>query len=243
MQLRLSHTVGEGFHHDAQLQLTHLSDSPFTQRHHSARVWPKCVFVGLVARTRCDVSHACCNIHSIVPLSPVVTVPGDGSNILEARLNKPSVRHWYCSKSSDWYRLWVTDCTLTVAVAVAVAAAVALALALALALTLTLARTLTLTLTLALSLTRRASSRRATARPLQRGHSRGAVTRARRAALVRDEPLALPRRVHRLAVGRLPARAHRRRQLHGTPSPSPSPSPSPNPRPSPSPTPSPKPKP
>ena len=49
---------------------------------------------------------------SAAPLSPVVIVPGDGSNILEARLNKPSAPHWYCSKTSDWYRLWLNTANL-----------------------------------------------------------------------------------------------------------------------------------
>ena len=40
-------------------------------------------------------------------LSPVIIVPGDGSNQLEAKLDKPSVPHFYCSKTTAWYRLWL----------------------------------------------------------------------------------------------------------------------------------------
>jgi lysophospholipase-3 len=40
-------------------------------------------------------------------LPPVVIVPGDGSNQLEAKLNKPSTLHFYCSKTADWFRLWL----------------------------------------------------------------------------------------------------------------------------------------
>jgi len=39
--------------------------------------------------------------------SPVVIIPGDGSNQLEARLDKPSVVSSWCSKKSDWFRLWL----------------------------------------------------------------------------------------------------------------------------------------
>lgn len=40
--------------------------------------------------------------------SPVIIIPGDGGNQLEARLtDKPSVPHWWCSKTSDWFRLWL----------------------------------------------------------------------------------------------------------------------------------------
>lgn len=49
---------------------------------------------------------------------PVVIIPGDGSNQLEARLDKPSTVSWRCSKKYDWFRLWLdtgnlllgTDC-------------------------------------------------------------------------------------------------------------------------------------
>lgn len=41
-------------------------------------------------------------------LSPVVIVPGTGGSILEAKLNKPSTKHFYCSSSSDWYTLWLS---------------------------------------------------------------------------------------------------------------------------------------
>ena len=41
-----------------------------------------------------------------VPLHPVILVPGDGGSQIEARLNKTS-GHWWCSKNSDWYDLWL----------------------------------------------------------------------------------------------------------------------------------------
>jgi len=44
--------------------------------------------------------------------TPVVIVPGDGSNQLEAKLNKPSVVSFLCSKESDWYRLWLDTSNL-----------------------------------------------------------------------------------------------------------------------------------
>ena len=49
-------------------------------------------------------------------LSPVIIVPGDGSNQLEAKLvDKPATPHWYCSKNADWYRIWLdaTDLVAT----------------------------------------------------------------------------------------------------------------------------------
>lgn len=47
-------------------------------------------------------------IVSAAALSPVVIIPGDGSNQLEAKLDKPSTRHFYCEKKADWYRLWLS---------------------------------------------------------------------------------------------------------------------------------------
>ena len=41
-----------------------------------------------------------------LPLHPVILVPGDGGSQIEARLNKTSA-HWWCSKTSDWYDLWL----------------------------------------------------------------------------------------------------------------------------------------
>ena len=35
-------------------------------------------------------------------LHPVVLVPGDGGSQIEARLNRTSTGHWWCSKTSDW---------------------------------------------------------------------------------------------------------------------------------------------
>ena len=41
-------------------------------------------------------------------LSPVIIIPGDGGNQIEARLtDKPSAPHWFCAKNSDWFRLWL----------------------------------------------------------------------------------------------------------------------------------------
>jgi pimeloyl-ACP methyl ester carboxylesterase len=48
-------------------------------------------------------------------LSPIVIVPGDGSNQLEARLNKPSTVSPLCHKKSDWYRLWLDSSQLLIA--------------------------------------------------------------------------------------------------------------------------------
>jgi len=47
--------------------------------------------------------------------SPVVVVPGTGSNLLEARLNKPSTVSWKCDKTSDWFTLWLEIAHLVVA--------------------------------------------------------------------------------------------------------------------------------
>ena len=41
-------------------------------------------------------------------LSPLVFIPGTGGNQLEARLDKPSVEHFYCAKRADWYRIWIS---------------------------------------------------------------------------------------------------------------------------------------
>ena len=37
----------------------------------------------------------------------MILVPGDGGSQIEARLNRSSTGHWWCSKSSDWYDLWL----------------------------------------------------------------------------------------------------------------------------------------
>lgn len=39
--------------------------------------------------------------------SPVVFIPGDGGSQMEARLNKTQVPHYICSKTSDWFDIWV----------------------------------------------------------------------------------------------------------------------------------------
>ena len=43
---------------------------------------------------------------SVAALHPVVLIPGDGGSQIEARLNK-TTGHWWCSKTSDWYDLWL----------------------------------------------------------------------------------------------------------------------------------------
>lgn len=41
-------------------------------------------------------------------LSPVVLVPGDGGSQFEARLDKPTVQHIFCThKTDNWYSLWL----------------------------------------------------------------------------------------------------------------------------------------
>merc|ERR1719308_274573 len=40
-------------------------------------------------------------------LHPIILVPGDGGSQVEGRLNKTSVVHYMCSKTSDWYTLWL----------------------------------------------------------------------------------------------------------------------------------------
>ena len=39
-------------------------------------------------------------------LNPVLIIPGTGGSRLEAKLYTPSVTHFYCSRTSDWYTLW-----------------------------------------------------------------------------------------------------------------------------------------
>jgi len=40
-------------------------------------------------------------------ISPVVIIPGTAGSRLEAKLDKPTTKHWYCQKKSDWYTLWL----------------------------------------------------------------------------------------------------------------------------------------
>lgn len=40
-------------------------------------------------------------------LSPVVFVPGDGGNQLDAQLNKTDSAHYYCQKHADWFNIWL----------------------------------------------------------------------------------------------------------------------------------------
>lgn len=45
---------------------------------------------------------------SAKPLSPVIFVPGDGGNQMEARFNKPDVVHYLCyRKIDDWFNIWL----------------------------------------------------------------------------------------------------------------------------------------
>ncbi|XP_071973886.1 lysosomal phospholipase A and acyltransferase isoform X1 [Engystomops pustulosus] len=49
-----------------------------------------------------------CSKYGCSPGPPVVIVPGDLGNQLEAKLNKPSVVHYMCSKKTDYYfTLWL----------------------------------------------------------------------------------------------------------------------------------------
>lgn len=37
-----------------------------------------------------------------------MTVPGDGGSQMEAKLNKPSVVHYICDRTTkDWFSLWL----------------------------------------------------------------------------------------------------------------------------------------
>eukprot|EP01132_Coremiostelium_polycephalum_P003670 gene3670-4570_t len=47
-------------------------------------------------------------------LKPIVLVPGIAGSILEAKLFKQDVPAWYCTKQSDWFRLWLNLRELTV---------------------------------------------------------------------------------------------------------------------------------
>jgi len=40
------------------------------------------------------------------PVHPIILIPGDGGSQIEARLNKTTSNHWWCSKVSTWYDLW-----------------------------------------------------------------------------------------------------------------------------------------
>ena len=51
-------------------------------------------------------------LQKIDGFKPVIIVPGTGGSRLEAKLNKPSVNHWYCSATSDWYTLWLSVASL-----------------------------------------------------------------------------------------------------------------------------------
>ncbi len=41
-------------------------------------------------------------------LSPVLIIPGDGGNTLEAKLtNRKDTPHFFCSKNTDWFTIWL----------------------------------------------------------------------------------------------------------------------------------------
>ena len=40
-------------------------------------------------------------------LHPVVLVPGNGGSQVEGRINKTEVVHYLCSKTSDWFTMWL----------------------------------------------------------------------------------------------------------------------------------------
>lgn len=40
-------------------------------------------------------------------LHPIILVPGDGGSQVEGRLNKTTTVHYICSKTSDWFTLWL----------------------------------------------------------------------------------------------------------------------------------------
>ena len=52
------------------------------------------------------------SIHNDIPINgsipfPVIIFPGLAGSQLQARLNRTHTAHWYCSKRSDWYRIWL----------------------------------------------------------------------------------------------------------------------------------------
>lgn len=50
----------------------------------------------------------CSVLKPCVCLKPVVFIPGDGGSQMEAKLNKPSVVHYLCAKSSkDYFNIWL----------------------------------------------------------------------------------------------------------------------------------------
>ncbi|KAK3247169.1 hypothetical protein CYMTET_43324 [Cymbomonas tetramitiformis] len=48
------------------------------------------------------------HISGSASLTPVVILPGDGGCQLEAKLDKPQTVHFFCSKKSDWFTLWLS---------------------------------------------------------------------------------------------------------------------------------------
>ncbi|XP_031619205.1 group XV phospholipase A2-like isoform X2 [Contarinia nasturtii] len=40
--------------------------------------------------------------------SPVILIPGLEGSTLEAKLDKPNARHWWCFKKSDYFNLWLS---------------------------------------------------------------------------------------------------------------------------------------
>ena len=47
------------------------------------------------------------SLTKIQSLSPILIIPGDGGNSLEAKLNdRKNTPPFYCYKNEDWYKLW-----------------------------------------------------------------------------------------------------------------------------------------
>lgn len=46
-------------------------------------------------------------VAAVQSLKPVILVPGALASKIEAKLNKSERSHFYCSKTSDWYTLWL----------------------------------------------------------------------------------------------------------------------------------------
>ncbi|KAG7160321.1 Group XV phospholipase A2-like, partial [Homarus americanus] len=55
--------------------------------------------------TQAPASHKLTTGHNLS--HPVPTVPGDGGSQIEAKIDKPSVIHYICTKKNDWFDLWL----------------------------------------------------------------------------------------------------------------------------------------
>ncbi|XP_063294319.1 phospholipase A2 group XV [Pelobates fuscus] len=66
------------------------------------------IFIIFTGLSRVSNSKPSCGVSGCSPGPPVVLVPGDLGNQLEAKLDKPSVVHYMCSKKTDYYfTLWL----------------------------------------------------------------------------------------------------------------------------------------